>query len=125
MAQAVKNPPANAGDIRDTGSIPGLGRFPGEGYGSPLQYFCLENYTDGGAWRATVPKATKSRTRLSESHTRVGGYLCRRKNDMYARDSNASDNWMKWPWDSEGDSWLPAGEWPPEEVAFANSRTGG
>ena len=89
MAQAVKNPPANAGDIRDTGSIPGLERFPGEGNGSPLQYSCLENYTDRGAWRATVPKATKSRTRLSDSHTRVGCYLCRRKNDVYARDSNA------------------------------------
>ena len=39
----VKNPPANVGDVRDTGSIPGLGRFPGEGNGNPLQYSCLEN----------------------------------------------------------------------------------
>ena len=47
VAQMVKNLPANAGD---KGSIPGLGRSPGEGNGNPLQYFCLENPTDGGAW---------------------------------------------------------------------------
>ena len=47
----VKNPPANAGDV---GSISGLGRSPGEGTGNPLQYSCLENPMDGGAWRATV-----------------------------------------------------------------------
>ena len=50
----VKNPPAYAGDIRDVGSIPGLGISPGEGNGNPLQYFCLENSMDRGAWRATV-----------------------------------------------------------------------
>ena len=49
----VKNLPANAGDARNTGSIPGLGRFPGEGNGNPLQYSCLENPMDRGAWRAT------------------------------------------------------------------------
>ena len=43
MAQLVKNPPANAGDARDVGSIPGSGRFPGKGNGNPLQYSCLEN----------------------------------------------------------------------------------
>ena len=47
----VKNLSANAGEV---GSIPGLGRFPGEGHGNPLQYSCLENPMDGGAWRATV-----------------------------------------------------------------------
>ena len=46
----VKNPPANAGDIRDVGSIPGSGRFPGGGHGNPLQYSCLENPTDKGGW---------------------------------------------------------------------------
>ena len=50
----VKKPPANAEDIRDTGSIPGLGRSPGEGHGNPLQYSCLENPMDRGAWGATV-----------------------------------------------------------------------
>ena len=46
----VKNLPANVGDIRDMGSIPRLGRFPGEGHGNPLWYFCLENPMDRGAW---------------------------------------------------------------------------
>ena len=46
----VKNLPANAGDIRDSGSVPGLGRSPGEGHGSPLLHSCLENPTDRGAW---------------------------------------------------------------------------
>ena len=46
----VKNPPAKAGDIRDAGSIPGLGRSLGVGNGTPLQYSCLENFMDRGAW---------------------------------------------------------------------------
>ena len=50
----VKDPPANAGDVRDSGSIPGLGRSPGEGDSSPLQYSCLESPTRRGAWRAAV-----------------------------------------------------------------------
>ena len=53
--------PANAGDTGDSGSIPGLGRSPGEGNGNPLQYSCLENPMDGGAWWATVHQVTKSR----------------------------------------------------------------
>ena len=48
VALAVKNPPANIEDVRDTGSIPGLGRSPGEGNGNPLQYSCLENSMDHG-----------------------------------------------------------------------------
>ena len=54
VALVVKNSPANSGDIKDKGSIPGSGRSPGEGNGSPLQYSCLENPMDTGAWRATV-----------------------------------------------------------------------
>ena len=61
----VNNPLVNAGDIRDTGSIPGLGRSPGGGHGNPLQYSCLENPTDRGAWWVRVHRVTKSRTRLS------------------------------------------------------------
>ena len=60
----VKNPPANAGDLKDTGSIPESGRSPGEGNGYPLQYSCLENPMDRGAWRAIVHGATKSWTPL-------------------------------------------------------------
>ena len=56
-------PPASAGDIKDAGSMPGLGRPPGEGNGNPLQYSCLENPTDRGAWRATARRVAKSRTR--------------------------------------------------------------
>ena len=61
----VKNPPANSGDARDAGLIPASGRSPGGGNGNPLQYSCLENPMDRGAWRATVHGITKSRTRLS------------------------------------------------------------
>ena len=62
----VKNPPANAGDARDVGLIPGLGRSPGEGSGNPLQYSCLGNSMDRGAWQAAVHAATKSRAQLSK-----------------------------------------------------------
>ena len=57
MAQIVKNLPANAGE---PGSISGSGRFPGEGNNYPLQYSCLENPMDRGAWQATVPGVTRS-----------------------------------------------------------------
>ena len=60
----IKNLPASAGDVRDMGSIPGLGRFPGGGHGNPLQYSCLENPMDRGAWRATVHWVAKSWTQL-------------------------------------------------------------
>ena len=58
----VKNLPANAGDIKDVGSIPGVGRSPGGRYGNPLQYSCLENPTDRGAWWATDHEVAKSQT---------------------------------------------------------------
>ena len=60
----VKNLPDNAGDTRDVGLIPGLGRCPGGGHGNPLQYSSLENPIDRGAWRATVPGVTKGWTQL-------------------------------------------------------------
>ena len=62
----VKNPPANAGYVRDVGSIPELGRSPEEGNGNPLQYFCLRNPMDRGAWWATVQGVPNSETRLSD-----------------------------------------------------------
>ena len=58
----VKNLSANAGDVRDMGSIPELGRCPGGGHGSPLLYFCLGNHEDRGAWWATVHGVAKSQT---------------------------------------------------------------
>ena len=57
---------ASACNVGDLGSIPGLGRSPGEGNGNPLQYSCLENSMDGGAWWAIVHGLAKSRTRLSD-----------------------------------------------------------
>ena len=58
----VKNPPANVGDVRDPGSIPGSGQSPGGGYGNPLQYSCLENPMGRGALQATVHSISKSQT---------------------------------------------------------------
>ena len=64
----VKNPRANAGDVRDTGSIPGLGRSPGGGQDNPLQYSFLENPVGREAWRFIVHGVTKSWTRLKRLH---------------------------------------------------------
>ena len=61
---SLKNPPANAGDVRDAGSIPGSGRSPGGGHGNPFQYSCLENPMDRGAWGPTFQRVTKSQTQL-------------------------------------------------------------
>ena len=60
----VKNPLANAEDIRDAGSIPGSGRYAGEGNGYPLQYSCLENPMDRGAWQATIQRVANSQTQM-------------------------------------------------------------
>ena len=64
VALVVKNPPANAWNTGDLGSIPGLGRSPGGGNGNPLQYSCLGNPMDRGAWWATVHGVAKSQTWL-------------------------------------------------------------
>ena len=64
LTLVVKNTPANSGDIRDMGSIPGMGRSPGGGYGNPLQYSCLENPMDREAWWATFHGVTKSQIGL-------------------------------------------------------------
>ena len=64
VAQLVKNPPANTGDIRDMGSIPGSGRCSGGGYGNPPKYFCLENLIDIGAWQTTVQRVAQGWTLL-------------------------------------------------------------
>ena len=75
-AQLVKNMPANARDTRDTGSIPGPGRSRGEGNSNSLQFSCLENSMEGGAWLATVHGVAKSWTQLSvcvhtHTHTHI------------------------------------------------------
>ena len=76
--QVAENPLASAGDTRDTGSVPRWGRAPGGGNGNALQYSCLENPTDGGAWRATAMGSQKSQTQQNmhthtHTHTR---HLC-------------------------------------------------
>ena len=70
----VKNRPAKVGDKRDTGSIPGLARSPGEGNGNPLQHSCLENSMDRGAWQATVHGVKKSQTQLN-THASISTYI--------------------------------------------------
>ena len=74
MALVVKNLPANAGDAGDPGSIPGSGRSPGGGHDNPLQYSCLENPVNRGAWRATVHGVSKESdtgkaTKRARTHT--------------------------------------------------------
>ena len=71
MVLVVKNLPANAGDIRNAGSILGLGRSPGEGHGNLLQYSCLENPMDRGAWQATIHRVAQSQTQLKQLSTYV------------------------------------------------------
>ena len=75
----IKNPPANEGYIRDTDSIPELGRSPGGGHSNPLQYSCPENPLDRGHWQATVHRVAKSQTWLKQfsmhTHTHIRIYL--------------------------------------------------
>ena len=68
-ALVLKNLPASAGDVKDVGSIPGLGRSPGRGQGSPLHYSCLENPMNRGAWWAIVHSVTKRWTGLKQLST--------------------------------------------------------
>ena len=73
LSKMVKNLPANTGVTGDIGLIPGLGRFCRVGNSNPLQYSCLENFMDRGAWQATVHRVTKSRTWLKRQHTSTHG----------------------------------------------------
>ena len=82
----VKNPPA---DVGDTGSIPGLRRFPGEGNGNPLQYSCLRNPRDRGAWRATVHRVTKESDTTKETRqqqTALAQCISRSVGKIYFKD---------------------------------------
>ena len=70
----VKNPPDNAGDARDSGSIPESGGSPGVGNGNPLQHSCLGNPMDRGAWWATVQGAAKESDMTMQLKTKAAGY---------------------------------------------------
>ena len=74
VALLVKNLPASVGYMRDSGLIPGSGRYLGGGHSDPLQYSCLENLRDSGTWWATIHRVTKSQTWLSDlAHTQQAG----------------------------------------------------
>ena len=74
----LKNPHPNSGDVRDTGSIPGSGRFPRGGHSNLLQHSCLENPMDRNAWQATVHRVAKGQTRLKQLNTAQHKYLSRK-----------------------------------------------
>ena len=73
MVLAVKNSPANAGDVREAGLIPGSARSPARGHGNPLQYSCLENPMDRGDWQAAVHGVAKSQRRLKQLSMHADG----------------------------------------------------
>ena len=88
----VKKPPAKAGDVRDMGSIPASGRSPGGGHGNPLQYSCLENPVDRGAWRATVHMVAKSQIQLSNwahTHRKCWPHMFSRFHNYYKESSHS------------------------------------
>ena len=104
----VKNPTAFPGDLGDPGSIPGLGRSPGEGKGSIFQYSCLENSMDRGAWWATVHGLTKSQAQLRDwvcrRNLQLRDWVCRRnlKNSLLPRHSDGGT--CRGEWDTWGQS---------------------
>ena len=85
MVLVVKNPPANAGVLRDGGSIPGSGRSPGGGHGNSLQCSCLENSMDRGAWWAIIHRVAKSRIQLEQfsTHTKQNYHPLLMKCDLF------------------------------------------
>ena len=92
VALVVKNMPANAGDIRDASSVPGLERSSGGGHENPLQYSCLENHMDRGVWWATVHRITKSQTHWSDLTHRV--YIIQEEDYNHTlRDSDGALGW--------------------------------
>ena len=92
----VKNPPSNARDTRDVGSIPGSGRPPGGGNGNPLQYSCLGNPMDRGAWWATVHWVAKSWTQLS-THVRMHSTILILSGNCFLNTSPYGlSTWLAW-----------------------------
>ena len=75
MVLEVKKPPADARDIREASSVPGLGRSPGGGHGNPLQYSCLENPMDRRAWQAMVHRVAESHMTEATLHAHMQSYV--------------------------------------------------
>ena len=91
----VKNPPANAGDSRDMGSIPRSRRSPGGGHGTPLQYSCLENPMDRGAWWATVHGVLRVGYKMSHwTYTQAANFN-RQRSNVCMRDPDAEEDWRQ------------------------------
>jgi len=124
VALVVKNPFANAGDIKDGGSIPGLGRSPGEGKGNALRYSCLGNPMDRGAWWATVHRVAESCPRLKQlnTHTQEGPMPSSRY-DTHGRRHLAHDGPTSCLSVILEASWLPQTEGSPIRVWTCESRT--
>ena len=117
----VKNPLASAGD---SGLIPGSGRSPGEGNGNPLQYSCLENPRDRGAWRATVHCAAESRTRLSNlTHSH---HSCRWTENELAGERTDQGKQVKQLLQPPGGGcgWVGRGEGGRGTLSFSDSAVG-
>ena len=105
VAQMVKNPPANAGDTKDTDLVPGLGRSPGEGNSSPVQYSCLENPMDRGDWWATVHGVAKKSV-TSELLTVPGLYMLVLINHLtWVALSKETWTWVIWFSLTKGSFW--------------------
>ena len=100
----VKYPPANARDSGDLDLIPGWGRSPGGGNGNPLQYSCLENPMDRGAWRARVHGVAKSWTWLSNQHFHFHYSLSQNNNGRFQRQFSILGKLLPW---MKFFSWLP------------------
>ena len=134
VALVVKKLPVNAGDTRDASLIPRLGRSPREGNGNPLQYSCLENLMDRGAWQATVHRVAKSQTQLTRLSTHmlgihwdqtcmwreggVGGAGC--LNPPAALPRTGRGAWPLWGW---AEKWLGCGVLCSATVASGRSWT--
>ena len=101
VALVIKNPPANAGDVRDAHSIPGLRRSPGEGNGNPLQYSCLENPTDRGAWWAPVHRVSQNGTRLKQLAA-----PCLRNSQLHMLGFSGDTDWEHFSYTLERHMWF-------------------
>ena len=125
----VKNPPDNAGDRRDAGLIPGLGKFPGEGHGYPLQYSCLESPRDRGGWQATVHGVAELDTAEATWRTcthRVGSLQSLRE-DLSHTSLPASDghhqSWALLGLQLHHSSMPPSSHWPPLYISLSLVKT--